>query len=92
MTADADSAELRVRVTARARSNRVGPVREGVLQISVNAAPSGGAANRAVCRLIAERLGVPKSRVMIIRGETSRQKTVRVRGVSADALKRLRHG
>jgi uncharacterized protein (TIGR00251 family) len=87
-----EGAELRVRVTPRSRANRVGPVREGVLQITVSAAPVDGAANRAVCRLIAERLGVPKSRVLVVRGETSRHKTVRVRGVGADTLKQLRHG
>jgi len=37
-----------------------------------------GAANTAVVRVVAEHLGVPKSRVSIRRGHTSRQKTLEV--------------
>ena len=47
-----------------------------------------GRANEALGRLVAKRLGVAKSRVSIVRGERSRDKTLRVRGVTADAARR----
>jgi uncharacterized protein (TIGR00251 family) len=80
---------VRVRVTARARAERVVSFRDGVLHVAVTAPPVDGAANRAVCRLIAARAGVPKSRVRVVRGEASRVKTVSVEGAGADALARL---
>lgn len=66
---------------------------EGVLRARVTAAPVDGKANRALCRLIAKRLGVAPSRVSVVRGEKSREKLVRVKGIDqvemAAALKGL---
>ena len=41
-----------------------------------------GAANEALIRFVAERLGVPRARVAITAGETARSKTVSVSGVT----------
>jgi uncharacterized protein (TIGR00251 family) len=57
-------------------------MRDGVLQAKVTAPPVGGRANKALCRLIAKRLGVAPSRVAVVRGEKSRDKVVRVEGLS----------
>jgi uncharacterized protein YggU (UPF0235/DUF167 family) len=44
----------------------------------------------ALTKLMAKALGVPKSRVSVIRGHTARDKLVRVAGISpADAHARL---
>ena len=44
----------------------------------------------ALTKLVAKALGVPKSRVSVVRGHTARDKLVRVDGLSAaDAQKRL---
>jgi uncharacterized protein YggU (UPF0235/DUF167 family) len=52
-----------------------------------------GAANAACCALLADLLDLPKSRVTIVRGETSRRKQVRIQGASAaDILTRLQAG
>jgi uncharacterized protein YggU (UPF0235/DUF167 family) len=40
-----------------------------------------------VCALLASRIGVPKSRVSVVRGAGAREKVVRVEGVSPDALR-----
>ena len=45
--------------------------------------PEKGAANRALERLLAERLGLPKSAVSVVAGATSRLKTVRLSGEPA---------
>lgn len=58
----------------------VKPDAEGQLevQVRVTAPPDGGKANKAVCKLIAGTLGVPKSAVAVKRGETSRHKLIAV--------------
>ena len=49
-----------------------------VLKVKVRAVPEGGKANRAVEKLIAKTLGLPKSAVRVVTGETSRIKGVGV--------------
>jgi uncharacterized protein len=63
-----------------------------VLKVRVRAIADGGEANRAVTELIAKALGVPKARVRILSGMTSRLKQIAVDGEPAklgDALRRL---
>ena len=81
-------ADLAIRVQPRARRTEVAGEREGAVVIRVSAPPVDGRANEAVCRLIAERVGVPKSAVRVVRGHTGRDKQVRVDGVSADQVRR----
>lgn len=50
------------------------------LSVRVTAPPEGGKANASVCRLIAARLGVPKSAVTVVRGESSRHKSLEIAG------------
>ena len=51
-----------------------------VLKVRVRAAPHEGAANDALCRLLAKTLGVPPGRVEIVGGATSRIKRVKIVG------------
>ncbi|MCR0983528.1 DUF167 domain-containing protein [Roseomonas populi] len=55
------------------------------IKVAVNEAPEDGRANRAVCALLAEALGIPNSRVTVAQGTTSREKTVLAEG-EAEAL------
>jgi len=56
-------------------------VAEGdVLRVYVTVVPEDGKANAAVLKLLAKALGVPKSRLEIVRGHTARDKVVRVTG------------
>ena len=55
--------------------------------IRVTAPPVDGKANAALCAFVAERAGVPPSRVSIVRGTTSRDKVVRVEGAEAEAVR-----
>lgn len=76
---------LPVRVTPR--SSRTKLTREGEsLHAWVTAAPADGQANAAVCELVAEALGIAKSRVSLARGATSRSKTLRVEGLSLEEV------
>ena len=51
-----------------------------VIKVRVRAVAEGGEANRAVTELLAKALGVPKARVKILSGATSRLKQVAVDG------------
>jgi uncharacterized protein (TIGR00251 family) len=92
MTSGQQCQQLRVRVTARAHTDRIEGMRDGVLRVRVSAAPVDGRANAAVCRLLAKRLGIAAGRVTIVRGETHREKTLRIEGVSARNLGELLSG
>jgi uncharacterized protein YggU (UPF0235/DUF167 family) len=77
-----------VRLQTRARRNAILEERDGVLRVSVAAAPVKGQANAALCKLIAKRAGVARGRVSVIRGERSREKVVHVEGLARDQLRR----
>ena len=79
------STNISVRVQARARRDELAGIRDGVLVVRVTAPALGGRANRAVCRLLAERLAVAPSKVTIVRGERYRDKLIRVEGVDQAA-------
>ena len=80
--------DLAIRVQPRASRTEVAGERGGVVLIRVSAPPVDGRANEAVRRLIAQRLGVPRGAVQIVRGEGSRDKLVRIEGLSADEARR----
>jgi len=67
-----------VLVQPRASRAKIGPVHDGRLKIAVTAPPVDGEANAAVIELLAKQLGIARSAVSVIAGETSRRKTVRV--------------
>jgi hypothetical protein len=56
------------------------------LKVQLTAPPVDGAANEALRAFLGKALGVAKSRIEIVRGETSRKKTLRVEGVPASKL------
>jgi uncharacterized protein len=86
-------ARIRVRLRPRGSKDELAGVRDGVLQAKVTAPPVDGRANRALCRLIAKRVGVAPSRVSVVRGERSREKLVRVEGLDeARAIEALESG
>ena len=68
----------------RAKREEVVGERGGAIVIRVTAPPVDGKANQALCALIADRLGVPRSHVEVVRGQTARDKVVRIRGTTAD--------
>jgi uncharacterized protein YggU (UPF0235/DUF167 family) len=71
-------ADLVVRVTPGARSVAVREAEDGLLHVSVTAPPADGAANAAVRAVLARALGVPQSRLTLLRGATARTKVWRV--------------
>ena len=72
--------QLAVRVTPGARTESL-EVQEGGLTAKVRAKPQDGAANEAVLTMMAKALGVAPSQIELLRGETSRDKLVRIGGL-----------
>ena len=56
------------------------------MRLRVTAPPESGKANLAVISLLAETLGVPKSRVQILRGHASRDKLVLVESMTIEEV------
>lgn len=80
---------LPVRAHAGARRNAILGEREGALRVAVTAAPEKGKANRAIIDLLSKSLGVAKSSIELMAGETSPQKRFLVSGVTTQALQKL---
>ena len=70
---------LALRVTPRAERNQiVGLLNDGTIKIQLAATPEDADSNKELLAFLAEILGVPKSRVEIVAGETGRDKLVSV--------------
>jgi uncharacterized protein (TIGR00251 family) len=86
-----DGALLTIHATPRSNANEIGPIEGDSVRVRVTAPPADGAANAAIIRLVADAAGVPKSRVSVATGATSRQKRLLIRGLSAAELFRRLH-
>jgi uncharacterized protein len=82
-----DHADLRVRVQPRAARSELAGLHGGTLRVRLAAPPVEGAANRELEKLLAKALGLPRSSVELLRGATSREKLVRVHGLSPEQVR-----
>ena len=80
---------LAVKVTPNAGRNEITGFKDGVLQVKVNAAPEKGKANKELTDFLAEKLGIRKSSILIVKGQASRHKVLLIQGVSEDILSKL---
>ena len=81
--ATADGVAIDVLVSPRSSRARFGPVHGDRIKLAVTAPPVDGEANAAVVELVARALGVGRAAVAVVAGQTSRRKTVAVRGIDA---------
>lgn len=72
---------LEIAAKPRASKSRVVGVRGEALAVALAAPPVDGAANEELVMVLARALGVAKSAVAIVRGETSKTKRVAIRGL-----------
>jgi uncharacterized protein len=82
------SPTISVRVQPRASRDEIVGERGGALVVRLTAPPVEGRANQALCRLLAKRLRIAPSRVEVVRGAGSRDKLVRINGLSRPELDR----
>ncbi|QYO76781.1 DUF167 family protein [Devosia salina] len=85
---------LHLRVTPNAGRDAIEGIESrddgtSVLRVRVRAVPDKGKANAAVIALLAKALGVPKSALGVVSGETSRLKTLLVAPSTPDLVTRL---
>jgi uncharacterized protein len=85
LVADGDGVTLRLHIQPGAKKTEVAGLYGEALKIRLAAPPVDGKANASLIAFLADQLGVPKSAVSLLSGETSRAKRVHVSGIAAAA-------
>jgi len=80
---------LNIRVVSRASKSEIVGEHGEALRVRISAPPVDGAANAEVIRLLAKTLGLSRSKVVIVSGQTSKAKQLRIDGVKAARLREL---
>jgi uncharacterized protein len=82
---------ISVRVIPRSSKNSLA-WEQGKLKVRLTSPPIDGAANEALVALLAEQLALPKRQITIVRGASSRQKTVEITGVTLEDVEQKLNG
>ena len=77
---------LSAKLQPRASKNEIGTPLGDELKIKVTAPPVDAAANQALIELLAGTLGCPRGRIELIRGQTSRHKTLKLHGFTTEEV------
>lgn len=77
---------LRIRAVPRASKNEIQGLYDDALKIRLTTAPVDGKANQALIKFLSKALKVSKAQIQIAQGETSRQKTVHISGLTKKEL------
>ena len=86
MRVAARGVELDVLVQPRASRSKVVGVHDQRLKVALAAPPVDGAANQALLAFVAEALDVAQRQVTLLRGDTSRRKTILIESVRPEAV------
>ena len=89
MTVHENRARILVRVAPNAARNEVAGFANGVFRIKIAAPPVKGKANRELVAFLSRRLGLGKDGAAIIKGHTSRDKTVAIHGLNQEVVTKL---
>ena len=81
-----------IKVHPRARKNAITGIVGDALKLALTAPPVEGKANQAVIEFFADLFQIPRSSVTIASGETSRNKVVRVSGISRATVEQRLNG
>ena len=79
----AEGIVIAVRAQPGAKKNGITGEHDGALNVSVTQAPEKGKANKAIVEVLAKQLGLKKSQVSLLSGETSQRKKFLLSGVDA---------
>ena len=77
---------LPVRAQPGARRNEIRGEQNGMLKVSVTQIAEKGKANKALIAVLSKNLGLKKSQLELIAGQTSAEKRFLVHGVTPDVL------
>ncbi len=87
LTEHSEGVILPVRAQPGASKNGIRGEQNGMLKVSVTQIAEKGKANKALAETIAKGLGLKKSQVELLSGETQAQKKFLIRGISREELK-----
>ncbi len=82
----ANGVYLAVKLQPRASTNEIGAPLGDELKIKVTAPPVDAAANQALVDLLADKLDCSRGKIQIVRGQTSRHKTVWIEGKTVEEV------
>lgn len=82
-----DGIELSVSVIPRSSRCEIAGIHNNALRIKLTSPPVDNEANVQCCSFIAKQLGIAKRQVSITRGNTSRQKVLRIEGVTEQEVR-----
>lgn len=77
---------LEVLVQPRSSKNHIVGEFEGALKVKLTAPPVEGEANQALLAFLAQHLKLAKSQLRLARGESSRHKSIEIKGLSREQL------
>lgn len=86
------TAELIIRVQPRASKNEILRTGDDRLKVKVTSPPADGRANQQVVTVLADRLRIARGRVSILAGRFSRDKRVRIDGLTETQVRTLLDG
>jgi uncharacterized protein (TIGR00251 family) len=86
LRAQPDGTLLSVKLQPRASASEIGEPLGEELRIKVTAPPVDAAANQALVELLADTLDCSRSRIELIRGHTSRHKTLKLHGFKPEEV------
>jgi uncharacterized protein (TIGR00251 family) len=90
MAAERQNNRLEVKVTAGASRSEISGIKNGILLVKIAAPPVRGKANQELIDFLSRALGVSRSAVSIVRGDTARHKVIEVEGLGREeVLRRL---
>jgi uncharacterized protein len=76
---------LALRITPRSSRNQiVGVLNDGTIKVHIAAPPADDEANKELVSFLADVLGIPKSRIEIVAGESGRDKLVSIIDMDVD--------
>ncbi|NLA74401.1 MAG: YggU family protein [Deltaproteobacteria bacterium] len=79
---DSTFTDIDARIIPKSSRNEITALEQGIVKIRVTAPPVDGLANRAVIELISKKFKIPKKNIEIISGDKSKNKRIRVHGIS----------
>ena len=77
---------IKIKLIPRSSRNEIIGKENDVIKIKLTAPPVEGKANKALVSFLAKKLGVPKRDIEIVSGERSREKFLKINGLSIEEV------
>jgi len=77
-----DGIVIEIKVEPRSSKRRISGIMDNILKVKLTAPPVDNAANEQLIEIISEETGVKKSSIRIIKGHSSKNKVIEIRGIN----------